>query len=107
MLVGLAQVLGGQKYLRGHAEPPQPSLLRERVFGMPRELAIYVGAIVGLLPVAGLPRFNGGAVGYLSYEAVASFERLPVPEQTHPLHASLPLAAFMYAEDLLAFDHPR
>ncbi len=60
-----------------------------------------------LLPVAGLPRFNGGAVGYLSYEAAASFERLPVPQQTHPLHAALPLAIFMYADDLLAFDHLR
>ena len=54
MLLGLAQFLWGQKYLRGHAEPPQPSLLRERVLGLPRELVIYIGAIIGLLPVAGL-----------------------------------------------------
>jgi POT family proton-dependent oligopeptide transporter len=54
MLLGLAQFLWGQKYLRGHAEPPQPSLLRERVLGIPREIGIYLGAIIGLLPVAGL-----------------------------------------------------
>ncbi len=54
MLLGLAQFLWGQKYLRGHAEPPDPSRLRERVFGLPRELAIYLGALIGLLPVAGL-----------------------------------------------------
>jgi len=54
MLLGLVQFLWGQKYLRGHAEPPQPSLLRDRVLGLPRELVIYIGAIIGLLPVAGL-----------------------------------------------------
>ncbi len=60
-----------------------------------------------LLLVVGLPRFNGGAVGYLSYEAAAKFERLPVPTRPHPLAAALPLAVFMYADDLLAFDHVR
>ncbi|WP_246022755.1 peptide MFS transporter [Cognatilysobacter terrigena] len=54
MALGLGQFLWGQKYLEGHAEPPRPELLRERVWGMPRELAIYVGAIVGLFPVAWL-----------------------------------------------------
>lgn len=54
MVLGLTQFLWGQKYLRGHAEPPQPALLRERILGVPREIAIYVGAIIGLLPVAGL-----------------------------------------------------
>jgi anthranilate/para-aminobenzoate synthase component I len=29
-------------------------------------------------PVAGLPRFSGGAVGFESYEAVRRFERLPL-----------------------------
>ncbi len=54
MLFGLGQFLWGQKYLRGHAEPPQPELLRDRVLGVPREIAIYVGAVLGLLPVAAL-----------------------------------------------------
>ncbi|HVR82178.1 MAG TPA: oligopeptide:H+ symporter [Luteimonas sp.] len=52
MLFGLGQFLWGQKYLHGHAESPAPEKLRERVFGLPRELAIYIGAIIGLLPVA-------------------------------------------------------
>jgi anthranilate synthase component 1 len=71
---------------------------------------VVIGEALGdyrLLPVAGLPRFNGGAVGYLSYEAAAGFERLPLPEQMHPLHTELPLAIFMYTDDLLAFDHVR
>ncbi len=54
MLLGLGQFLLGQKYLRGHAEPPEPGLLRERMFGVPREILIYLGAVLGLLPVAWL-----------------------------------------------------
>lgn len=54
MLLGLAQFLWGQKYLHGHAEPPAPARLRERVLGLPREWAIYLGAIVAVLPVAWL-----------------------------------------------------
>ena len=54
MALGLAQFLWGQKYLHGLAEPPEPARLRERVFGMPREIAIYVGAVIGLVPVAAL-----------------------------------------------------
>jgi len=54
MLVGLAMFLWGQKYLQGHAEPPQPAALRQRVAGLPREWLIYAVAIVGVLPVAAL-----------------------------------------------------
>ncbi|TBR11152.1 MAG: MFS transporter [Lysobacter sp.] len=54
MVLGLAQFLWGQKYLHGLAEPPAPARLRERVFGIPREVAIYAGAMLALLPVAWL-----------------------------------------------------
>jgi POT family proton-dependent oligopeptide transporter len=54
MLFGLAQFLWGQKYLHGHAESPAPQRLRERVMGLPREWAIYLGALAGLVPVAWL-----------------------------------------------------
>ena len=54
MLAGLAMFLWGQKYLDGHAEPPSPEVLRETVFGISRERAIYIGALLGLAPVAGL-----------------------------------------------------
>jgi anthranilate synthase component 1 len=49
-----------------------------------------------------LPRFHGGAVGYLAYETVTRFERLPVPEKD-PL--GLPLAVFSFTETVLVFDH--
>ena len=54
MLLGLGQFLWGQKYLHGHAEPPDPARLRERVFGLPREWAIYLGTMLGLVPIAAL-----------------------------------------------------
>jgi POT family proton-dependent oligopeptide transporter len=54
MLAGLAMFIGGQKYLHGHAESPAPEKLREPVFGIPREWAIYLAAVAGLFPVAGL-----------------------------------------------------
>jgi len=50
------------------------------------------------------PRFDGGAVGYLSYEAARSFERLP-SAGNDPL--GLPDAAFMDVDTLLVFDHVR
>ena len=54
MLFGLGQFMWGQKYLHGHAESPAPETLRERVWGVPREWAIYLGTFAGLLPVAWL-----------------------------------------------------
>jgi anthranilate synthase component 1 len=51
-----------------------------------------------------LPRFSGGAVGYLSYDAVRRFERLPA---TAASHLNIPEAAFMMADTLVAFDHAR
>ncbi|MGN7830510.1 peptide MFS transporter [Pseudoxanthomonas sp. 22568] len=54
MLLGLCMFLWGQKYLHGHAEPAAPERLRERVAGIPREWLIYLGALLGVLPVAWL-----------------------------------------------------
>ncbi|HET9919196.1 MAG TPA: anthranilate synthase component I [Ktedonobacteraceae bacterium] len=49
-----------------------------------------------------LPRFHGGAVGYLAYETVARFEHLPVPQHNE---IGLPLAVFSFTETMLVFDH--
>ena len=54
MLAGLAMYIWGQKYLHGHAESPAPEKLREKIAGIPREWAIYLGSLIGLVPVAGL-----------------------------------------------------
>lgn len=51
MLAGLLLFLWGQRYLYGHAEPPDPAKLRERVFlGISREWLNYFGA--GLMVLA-------------------------------------------------------
>ena len=55
-----------------------------------------------LVSIPELPRFHGGAVGYLSYEAMHHFEDVPSPE-VDTLH--LPEATFMFADTLLVFDH--
>jgi len=54
--------------------------------------------------VPGLPRFVGGAVGYLSYECARYFERLPCPAGAG---LGLPEAVFFFVDTLLVFDHLR
>lgn len=50
-----------------------------------------------------LPRFSGGAVGYLSYEAVRAFEpRVPA---AHGPGLALPDGKWMLSDSLLVFDH--
>ena len=53
--------------------------------------------------VPGLPRFTGGAVGYLTYDAAAWFE--PVTLQPAPQVDDE--AGFMLFDTVLAFDHVR
>ncbi len=54
--------------------------------------------------VEGLPRFVGGAVGYLSYDVVRYFERLP---STATDDLRVPDAAFLLADTLVIFDHAK
>jgi anthranilate synthase component I len=51
---------------------------------------------------AGLPRFFGGAVGYLSYDAVRHYERLGEAPYDD---LDLPEAIFMMTELVVCFDH--
>ncbi|HSN76522.1 MAG TPA: anthranilate synthase component I [Anaerolineae bacterium] len=54
--------------------------------------------------VDGLPRFSGGAVGYLSYDWVRFVERLPA---TASDDLDLPDFVFLLADNLVIFDHVR
>jgi anthranilate synthase component I len=54
--------------------------------------------------IPGLPRFAGGAVGYLGYDVARFFERLP---QTAATVLDIPDALFMLADTLVVFDHAR
>ena len=51
-----------------------------------------------------LDKFNGGAVGYIAYDAVRHFEELPAPD-ADPL--DLPESIFMLSTTYLVFDHIR
>ena len=53
--------------------------------------------------VPGLPRFTGGAVGYLGYDAAAWFEPVKLQEGAEPEDE----AGFMLFDTVLAFDHVR
>ena len=53
--------------------------------------------------VPGLPRFTGGAVGYLGYDAAAWFEPVRLQDGAEPDDE----AGFMLFDTVLAFDHVR
>ena len=54
-------------------------------------------------PTEGMPRFTGGAVGALAYDAVSTFEpTVPLPERD-PI--GVPTAAFIETDLVLVFDH--
>jgi anthranilate synthase component 1 len=55
-----------------------------------------------IVNIEGLPRFCGGAVGYLAYEAACRFEKLPSPANDS---INLPESFFMLADTFLVFDH--
>jgi anthranilate synthase component 1 len=54
------------------------------------------------VPVEGLPKFCGGAVGYLGYDVVRFFERLP---GTPHDDLGLPDSIFVLTDTCLIFDH--
>lgn len=55
-----------------------------------------------LVPVEGLPRFCGGAVGYLAYDMVRFFERLP---ETAVDDLDIDDGCLLFTDSLLIFDH--
>src|SRR5205814_656667 len=54
------------------------------------------------VPVPGLPRFTGGAVGYLGYDLVRTIERLPKPPADT---LALPDAVLMIADTVVIIDN--
>ena len=55
-----------------------------------------------LIDVPTMQRFNGGAVGYLSYESVNYFEELPTPDSDV---LDVPESVFMLTKTYMVFDH--
>ncbi|MCC6490434.1 MAG: anthranilate synthase component I, partial [Candidatus Hydrogenedentes bacterium] len=54
------------------------------------------------VPVDGVPSFHGGAVGYMSYDQVRFFEKLP---DNNPDTLDLPDLYYMITDTILIFDH--
>ncbi len=56
-----------------------------------------------VLPTDGMPRFTGGAVGALAYDAINAFEpSVPLPDRDP---VGVPMAAFIETDLVLVFDH--
>ena len=116
----LESVEGGERMARHSMIGVHPSAIirswRDRTViegeGRWEELSASEGDVLEVLrrrlpryegrPRPDLPRFTGGAVGYLGYDVVRSFERLP---ERSPDTLGLPEAAFMVCERLVIYDH--
>jgi anthranilate synthase component 1 len=55
-----------------------------------------------VVKVPGLPRFFGGAVGYISYDMVRHFEKLP---ECSLDELGLPECVFVFTDTIIIFDH--
>ena len=100
----LESVVGGERIARYSfigRDPVETVEIRGPGDDLLGSLRARMGAPAAEVP--GLPRLTGGAVGYLSYDAVRLFERIP---DRHPPDG-LPLASFSFYRSLVAFDHAR
>ncbi len=101
----------GEKGRRGEREitpsPPPPFSPSPYHLTDGEDILHVLKAELGKYQIAalpGLPRFTGGAVGYLGYDVVRDFEALP---QTAAPALDIPDAVFLLADTLIVFDHAR
>lgn len=87
---------------RVRMETPSSGAVEERRTSDPLGELKELLAALRCAPVDGLPRFAGGAVGYLGYDVVRTFERLPADK---PADLPVPEARLMLATSLLVFDN--
>ncbi len=117
----LESVEGGEKWARYSFVGAEPHvifeisgddiLIREngKVRRMPHEgrPLMFLKEMLGRyrpVPVAGLPRFYGGAVGFLGYDMVRYFERLPHDRENTLKTAD---AVFLITDTMIIFDNVR
>ncbi|MDA1215494.1 MAG: anthranilate synthase component I [Chloroflexi bacterium] len=89
--------MGTEPYRVIKTGPGQPESAIDPLILVEQELSRFKP-----VAVAGLPRFLGGAVGYLSYDCVSYFEPR-VPHRTSSL--GIPEAIFLFTDTLVVFDH--
>ena len=100
--------LGGDPVLvfksKGQEVEIQRGRRKERVIARRDPLEVLKGILSMYKAVdpGGLPRFYGGAVGYIGYDMVRFFERLP---EQNPDDLGLPDSIFILSSFLLIFDH--
>ena len=107
----LESVEGGERLARYSFIGTEPYSVLKTGLGQPDGALDPIVAIKAeldkykLVPLPNLPRFHGGAVGYLAYDVIRYFEpRVPEPPRD-PL--ALPEALFMFVDTMLVFDHLR
>ncbi len=72
MLFGLATFIYGQRHLMGHAEPKNPSLLKEHTFiGLNREISIYLCGLLGVVAVWQMLQFHAVVEATLNIMSLA------------------------------------
>jgi anthranilate synthase component 1 len=101
----LESVEGGERLARYSfigTEPYRVAVTRGLGDTDPLELVREEIARHRFVPTPGLPRFHGGAVGYLGYEFVRRLEELPTPEVDA---LRIPEAVLLFTDTLLVFDH--
>ncbi|MCD6384727.1 anthranilate synthase component I [Candidatus Sumerlaeota bacterium] len=76
----------------------------EEVFTSDNPLDVLKEVMGRFQPAQGeyMPPFAGGAVGYIAYDVVRNFERIP---DTNPDDLNLPDYFFMITDTLIVFDH--
>ena len=92
--------MGTEPYRVLRTGPGEPDGDGDPLVAVEAELARFRPARVD-----GLPRFVGGAVGYLAYEAVRHFE--PRASTAAAASPELPESVFLFTDSLLVFDHVR
>ena len=80
------------------------AVLESHEYGDPLDAVKEALARRAPIDVPGLPRFTGGAVGYLGYDWVRFVEKLP---ETASDDLDLPTFIFLLADNLVIFDHVR
>lgn len=105
----LESMEGGEKWGRYSfiGVGPELILCSDHSGGRTGELETLRNVYRGLrvADLEGLPRFFGGVVGFIGYEAINEFESMPVPRKSKA--EIVPCSKFLKADRLIVFDNVR
>ncbi|HWE45049.1 MAG TPA: MFS transporter [Caulobacteraceae bacterium] len=78
MLLGLVVFVIGKPLLQGKAEPRNPEVLKEKVFGIGREALIYIAGFVGVAVIWGMLRTDGAVRDLIAQTMAATHGPAPL-----------------------------